>query len=512
VPESDDSDMPFFSDDGKSIGFLTKGRQLKFMSADGGPATTITDSLVGRAGGAWGPDGTMYVDGSGAKPLVKVKAAAGAIPHWFTELDSGEVDHTQPSMLPNGKGVLFTVGYGQQSAAKTGVAYALAVADIATGKHRIILDNVWVGTYAPSGHLIYVTPGGSLMAAPFDLSSMKLKGDPVLLAEGLRTRMIGGVGLGVSRTGTLAYISGATQGIRELVWVTRDGKAQEIDSTWRLMFNNPVLSPDDKKLAVAIWSGARFVLGSDIWVKELDRGPRLKLTFDATTNGYPAWTPDGKKVTYFSNAGGRIDLWTKPADGSSQPVHLLGYSRGLNDALWSRDSRWLVVKTDLQESGTGDILAIRPGVDSNPVPLVATKSMELSPTLSPDARYLAYSSDESGKQEVYVVPFPNSSSAKWAVSTGGGTEPLWSPRGDEIFYRDFAGNMVAASVRTSPSFAIAGSKVLFPASSFVALFRKRQYDVTSDGRRFLMLRPVSSGAAEKIFVFENWAEELDHKK
>jgi serine/threonine-protein kinase len=216
-------------------------------------------------------------------------------------------------------------------------------------------------------------------------------------------------------------------------------------------------------------------------------------------------------VTYYSSAGGRLDLWTKVADGSSQAVHQLGYSRALNDALWSRDGKWLLTRTALSDAGTGDILGIRPGLDTAPVPLVATKFMELSPSLSPDSRYLAYSSEESGRHEIYVVPFPNTTSAKWAISTGGGTEPLWSPRGDEIFYRDFAGNMVAAAVKTSPSFSLASSKVLFPATSYVAFLRKRQYDVSSDGTRFLMVRPVSLGAPDRLFVFENWVEALKNR-
>jgi Tol biopolymer transport system component len=156
-------------------------------------------------------------------------------------------------------------------------------------------------------------------------------------------------------------------------------------------------------------------------------------------------------------------------------------------------------------------MAIRPGVDSVPIPLVATKFTEFSPAISPDGRWLAYSSNESGRYETYVVPFPNTNAAKWIVSTLGGTEPRWSHRGNELFYRDGAGNMVAAAVTTNPVFSVTGSTILFSASRFGAFEASPQYDVSADDRRFLMLRPLEGSVSDRLIVVENWFEELKAK-
>jgi len=276
------------------------------------------------------------------------------------------------------------------------------------------------------------------------------------------------------------------------------------------MFGFPSISRDGSRLAVGVATAST----ADIWIKQLDHGPSLKLTFEGTLNSYPTWTPDDHSVTYYSTAetnGRNSSLWTKRADGSAQAALQFGEKdRDVVESLWSPDGKWLVFRTSVYGPGSGDIFAIRPGVDSSPIPLAATKFFEVSPDFSPDGRWLVYSSNETGRGEIYVVPFPNAGSAKWPISTGGGSEPRWSHHGAEIFYRDGSGNMVSVPVKTAPTFSFGAPKTLFPARQFVSsLGQHRQYDVSPDDRRFMMIRAVGSPVPDKLVVVSSWFEELN---
>ena len=224
----------------------------------------------------------------------------------------------------------------------------------------------------------------------------------------------------------------------------------------------------------------------------------------------PAWTADGKSVTFTSTAQatGATDLWTQRADGSAQAVMQLHAKSNLYNPRWSPDGQWLLFQTDVQSGGAGDILAIRPGIDTLPVPVVATRFTEFSPALSPNGRWLAYVSNETGEDEIYVVPFPNTGTAKWPISASGGTEPVWSHRGSELFYRDASGNLVAVAVNASSTFSLGHATVLFPVAKFTANRFNPQYAVAPDDRRFLFVRPVQARTGEKLIIVENWLEEL----
>ncbi|HEX9607289.1 MAG TPA: hypothetical protein VF962_08670, partial [Gemmatimonadaceae bacterium] len=504
VPGTEGASTPFFSPDGSRVGFLTE-QHVQIASISGGPPITVSDTLTGVAGASWGSDGFIYADGQGYVSLLRVEARPRATPTRFTMLDtaSGEIDHTWPDVLPNGKGVLFTVTFNRKNGVKDTISHAIAVAEIPSGEHRVIVNDAMYPRYAESGHLLYVTPNRTLMVVPFDENSMKVTGEPIELIEGMRVGTFGSADLAVSASGTLVYATGAGEGKHELVWVTRDGKAQSVDPYWWGDLWTPALSPDGKRLAVA-----RRIdnLKIDIWIKQLDRGPSIRLTLEGSFNMWPTWTPDGRSVTFTSNASGSSDLWTQRADGSAQAVLQIREKRGAFAALWSPDGKWLIFATDPNEPGSGDILGIRPGIDTAPVPLVATKFVEFLPALSPDGRWLAYNSNETGQFEIYVVPFPNTSAAKWAVSTRGGTEPEWSHSGSELFYRDGAKNLVAVGVKTNPTFSLGRSAVLFSTAAPYPRFT-----VAPDDRRFLTIRPQVTGPPDKLIVVENWFEELKAK-
>jgi len=510
IPGSEGAQNPFFSPDGQHVGFVTGGSKLQIASLSGGPLITVTDSLIGLAGASWGRDGYIYIDGIGPEPLIRVEAKAGAVPERFTALDTGlkELDHSWPDVLPNGKGILIAIGVRD-------AARSIGVVDMSSRKHRVIVNNAVYARYVPTGHLLYVTTDRTLMVVPFDQNAMKITGEPTALVEGIRLTPSSTVDLAVSDKGTLLYTRGAGTGKQELVWVTRDGKAQSVDPDWQGSFGEPSLSPDGKRLAVTLLPNASYdgiARTSDIWIKQLDRGPSIKLTLDGMTSSYAAWTPDSRSVTFSSNNAGPFDLWTKRADGSTQAALQVHEKRGLYSPRWSPDGKWLVFRTAREQAGAGDILGIRPGIDTVAVPLAATKFTENAPAVSPDGRWLAYSSNESGQYDVYVVPFPNTAAAKWAVSTRGGTEPLWSHSGRELFYRDVAGNLVAVEVQSAPTFALGRSTALFPAAAYFSFARGLEYAVAPDDRRFLMIRQVPGGAPDELIVVDNWFEELKAKQ
>ncbi len=294
----------------------------------------MTDSLVGAAGGSWGPDGFIYTDGDGATALVRVRAAGGA-PEWFTVLDSasGEIDHLFPDALPNGKGVVFTVGPGTSSSESN-----IAIANTATGTHEVLLRGNYA-RYAASGHLLYVTADGTLMAVPFDQDAMAITGDPTALIDGIALRTLSVPDLAVSRNGTLAYtVGGSTSVGGEPVWVDRDGRAEAVAADWTDAVTSLALSGDGTQLAVSIAAGGE----EQLWVRQLARGTASKLTFQGVLNYRPDWTPDGRSVAFVSNRQGDRDIAQRRADGTADAELVLDVERAVHEARFTRDGSWLV--------------------------------------------------------------------------------------------------------------------------------------------------------------------------
>jgi serine/threonine-protein kinase len=506
IPGTRGAQTPFFSPDGRRVGFLGE-QHVYIASMDGTPPIRVCDSLSGVAGAAWASDGFIYVDGRGYQPLLRVEAKGGATPRWFTKLDTakGEIDHTWPDVLPNGKGVVFGVTVMGTRGVQDTLSYAIAVAEIPNGKHRVIIRDAMYARYASSGHLLYITTSKQLMLARFDQNTMRVTGEPKVLMENMRLGRFGAADLAVSATGTLLYAVGGGPGRRELVWVTRSGRVEQVDPNWLGDFWSPVLSPDGERLAITRrLNSARM----DIFVKKLDRGASVKLTLLPDDGAHPAWTPDGKYVSW-SEDGTTPVLRRSRADGSGTPTFLFRESRLLSSEVWSPDGKWLVYATTPSAPDSGDIRAFRPGIDKSPFSLIATKYREGTPALSPDGRWLAYASAESGQPQIYVVPFPNIGDGKWAISATGGTEPEWSHRGNELFYRDSTGALVAAEITAAQTIRVGRVTPLFSTEPFQSspLLSFRTYAVSADDRRFLFIRRAKE-PAEQLVVVDNWFDEL----
>jgi serine/threonine-protein kinase len=499
IPGTDFGFEPFLSPDGTQLAFFDRlPPRLRVVGLGGGSAITIADSAIGGSG-SWGSDGFLYVSAPRTGGGIVRIPSGGKKPERVSTPDSakGELQHVSPEVLPNGKAVLFAVRRG--SPAESGIA----VVELSTGVHRELVRGVRA-RYAASGHLVYVTSDGALLAVTFDQNRLTLGGSPVTLAEGLRVGRGGGSEFVLAADGTLAYFIGSAPGAAQsdrLVWRDRNGVVTEVDSTWSVDFSANALSPDGTRLA----TGIRDAEGRlQVWIKQLDRGPRTRLTFAGTNNFAPAWTPDGRAVAFVSSqTGGSSDLYLQRADGGAEATLLLHVPQPIAQAIWSPDGKWLVFQTTASPSA--DIYAIRPGVDSAPVALMATSAHEAEPALSPDGRWLAYGSNETGQAEVYMRPFPNASSARWPVSTGGGRPPRWAHSGRELFYSDSKDNLVTAEVRPGATFAVGEQRVLFSMEGF-----GRWLPAPGD-QRFLMVRSRSADVRGDLIVVENFFEELKAK-
>jgi serine/threonine-protein kinase len=501
VPGTVGAINPVFSPDGQQLAYVA-GSPLAIMvtGLDGGSPTRVTDSMVDPGGLSWGPDG-LYFDGHLAGDGIAVIRSPGGTPEIVTTPDTanGELWHFQPEALPNGKGLLFVVSFGSSVE-----RMQVAVFDFKTRKHKLLglgLSPRWTS----SGHLLFVTAQGTLMAVPFDPDRLEAVGEPRPVASGLSVRTLGHVDLAVSPAGTLAYGFDDTGGsMEELVWVSRDGSETLVDTTWRARFAGLELSPDGTRLATSLFDAA----GRQVWVKELDRGPVARFSFDGEMNDYPAWSPDGKRIVFtHTEEKGRVFVFEGPADGGTMPRPMMQGPARLRSARYSRDGEWLILLV------ATDLFARRSRGDTTLVPLAATNAQERQGQVSPDGRWLLYESDESGRREIYVRSFPNIAASKRQVSTGrgGAFAARWSADGREIFYESLARQFVAVPVLPGATFAIGESRVLFSTNVYTRA-PWLLFDVHPDGKRFIMARRLEASAGgDRLVVVQNFFEELKGK-
>ncbi len=489
---------PFLSPDGKWVGFFRQG-ELKKVSLAGGSSITVCDAPRWSAA-SWGPDDTIVFNNR-SSGLSRV-SANGGVPEPLTVVESeGEV-HWSPHFLPGGKAVLFT------SWSWTGPR-RIMVLSLDTGEQRDLVGGTGfldsTGPRFAGGHILFGR-GQSLWAVPFDVNGLEIKGEPFLALEGIRVAMNMIPQFAVADDGTLVYVTSTGAVARKLVWVDRKGK-EEPTTLPPAKYGTARLSPDGTRVAVT--------LEGDVWVAELARGTRTRVTTNPGLDILPSWTPDGKRVVFDSHREEPLlGLHWKAADGTGSAERLMSMEEDPGNSHWSPDGKTLVffywVKAQHIDIGVLSMEGERAWE-----PLIHTESNETAPALSPDGRWIAYASDETGQYEVYVQRFPGLGERR-LISTGGGMQPTWSPDGKELFYRRWYDDaMMVVPIDTVSTLTVGDPAILFEGSycRFGGFPFVRDYDIAPDGKRFLMIKdvrpPEEIPPPEQITVVLNWFQELE---
>jgi eukaryotic-like serine/threonine-protein kinase len=497
IPSTEGAVNPFFSPDGQWLGFFAGGK-LKKVSVSGGAALTLGDAAY-PYGASWSSQGSIAFAPASVLALQLVPDAGGT-PQPLTRFEKADVSHRWPEFLPGGKAVLFSAGNNGVDFTNAQVAVQL----VGTGERRNLIQRGTNPRYAPSGHLVYAQ-GGNLMAVPFDPQRLTATGAAVPVVEGVLQSPFSGVAqYCFSATGSLAYVSGGVQsGQSRLVWVSRNGAEQPLAAPAHA-YLFPRLSPDGRGVAVGIGEQE-----TQTWLYDLSRETLTRFTFVGSANQNANWTPDGKRIAFNSNKEGPQNPFWQLADGSGGLERLTTSEYANVPMSWSPDGQLLAFIEVNPNTGV-DIWVLRMS-DRKAQPFLRTPYNESAPRFSPDGRWLAYVSDESGRWEIYVQPYPGPG-GKWQISTEGGAEPMWNPSGRELFYRS-GDKMMAVDIATQPGFAAGKPRMLFQGPYSPTPLTSPNYDVSHDGQRFLMLKPSEQAqlAPAQINVVLNWFEELKQK-
>jgi len=495
ISGTEEGRAPFFSPDGEWIGFFAGGKLKKTLLSGGAPQT-VCDAPSDR-GGAWGADDTIVLVPIAAGAGLARVPAGGGIPQNLITPGPKDQSYRWPQFLPGGKAILFTMYNGTPDDS------SIAVLQIDSGQHQVLFTGGSYGRYVPTGHIVYARGGGGIMAVAFDPAGLRITGRQFPILEGVATEPGGSAALAVSEAGSLVYATGRFQTAveRTLVWVDRKGEANPVSAT-RRGYYNPRLSPDGRQIAVSIVDPANW----DVWIHDLARDTLTRFTTDPVIDGSPVWTPDGKRIAFRRTGAG---LFWKPADGSGAEDALAKLERPPVPTSWSPDGKWLAFD---QPGSAVDIFLLSMDGERKVRPFLETQFNEWGARVSPDGRWIAYTSNESGRNEVYVQPFPGPG-GRSQVSTEGGSEPVWSRAGGEMFYRN-GDKMMAVDVNSrGASFVAAKPRLLFEGQYF-AFPGYSNYDISPDGRRFLMIKESGSGdaAAVQVNLITNWFEELNGRK
>ena len=495
IPGTENGMMPFFSPDGLWVAFFAQDK-LKKVSLTGSALHVLADAAGGR-GGTWASNGIIYFVPEGGAGVWAVPASGGA-PREVTRLDpaNGEVSHRWPQVLPGGSDLLFTIwtgpGWDEQQ---------IAVQSLTTGARRVLARGGGTGRYVAPGYLVY-SRADALLAQPMDVRRLALVGSaPVVLNEQVLTEGEEGAHYAVSDTGNLVYVPGGAQRLdRRIVWVDRAGNVEPLPLPPR-RYSELALSPDGRQLALQTEDGTH-----GIWIYDF---ARASLTALAITNGSsqaPVWTADGKHIAYRATRHGTRRLFWKATDGTSEEEPLTSVANHTQTPTsWSPDGRTVAFSESGDKTGSDIWLLTRDGTPARP--FLSTASVEWNPRFSPDGRWLAYQSSESGRSEIYVRPFPGPG-ARHPISNGGGSEPVWSANGRELFY--LTGDaMMAVDITARPDFGAGSPRRLFQGQYKRSATGTSAYAVSGDGRRFLRIQAVRpEQPLTEIHVVLNWFDEL----
>ena len=489
---------PFLSPDGAWVGFMAgPGGPLQKVSVFGGPPVTICEISANLRGASWGADDMIIFGTASQGGLLRVSGAGGE-PEAITTPEQSR--HVWPDILPGGAGVLFTVKQGPGLGNED-----IALLDLDTGEHHVLIPGGTFPRYSPTGHIVYGV-GGTLRAVAFDLDTLEVTSDPIPVVEGVLMKGDGAASFDLSETGSLVYVGGTGGGaaLRSFVWVDRDGGEEALPLPAG-DYLEPRLSPDESALAFSVGESS----DRDIRVFDLARLSPSRITFGGNHRS-PIWSPDGRQLLFTDLPGNRILL--SPFSGGGATETLLEGTEAYVPTSWSSDGQ--VVAFYVTDPDTGRDLWMRAmNGDPTPSPFHVTPFNERAGTFSPDGRWLAYVSDESGRDEVYVRPYPpDPNEGQQTISTDGGRGPAWSRDGRELYYQNRDQIMVVA-VETGDSFRPSPPQPLFvgnyeqPTSngSFA------NYDVAQDGRFLMMKNAVTDNgeASAQVVLVQNWFEELN---
>jgi serine/threonine-protein kinase len=495
LPGTDRPADPIVSPDGREVAYASSQTgELMVASLDGGSPRPVAQG----AGCClrWSDDGFIYYQGP--EGGISRVSDRGGMPEPVTEPEDPE-QHVYFHRSADG-------GIGLFSNSRPGVVSQIVAMDMESGRQEVLAQGIR-SYLTPNNDLVFLSSDGRLMAAPFDAGELRLASSPVPVIENIGMRVGDGM-YTLSASGDFVFWRAQVEGAidqRELVWVTRSGETMSVASDWKGQFEFVALSPDGSRLAVNM--GVED--NSAIWMKELDGTPPRMLTFEEGSNRRPAWTPDGRSVIFISDRQGDTrDVWSLDVDGVAAPELLLDRPITVDEAVWSNDGQWLVHRTG-RSGEERDLFAWRAGPDSLTVPASTAPVVdEVSPALSPDGNWLAYVSNETGQYEVWIRPFPETQAGRRQISVEGGTEPVWSRDGRELFYRS-QGRMMAVSVQTAPTFSTGEVRDLFSTTGYQASALHASYDVSLDGSRFLMIRQPE--ASFELIHIQNFFQLLEER-
>ena len=495
---------PFFSPGGDWVGSMElAGRILYKTSTQGGLSLAVTESTNPIRGATWGRDDRI-VFGTIGDGLFRVSSGGGDLEALTTvDRERGDTGHVHPAFIGDHGAIVFVIQSGDTS--------QLGVLDLDSGDVTRLDVQGFSPRYVSTGHLVYATAEGALVASTFDAASLQLTGSPVPLVEGVMVEPRGAANFSVSDEGRLVYVPdlGGDQNPTTLVWVDRAGEAEPLDVPVREYgaYGTPRISPDGMRVALDNFSGG----SSDIWVWDFAGKTMTRLTFAPEADIYPHWTPDGQHIVFSSQRGGRFNLFRTAANGTGSPESLADADvEQLVNAV-TPDGKSAIAHALVPER-SADLIVVSLTGDPQTESLISTEFAERDAALSPDGKWVAFESNMSGQTEVYVRPFPDVEAGQWQVSTSGGRDPAWAPDGSEVFYKQGDG-MMAVSVQTEPAFGHFPPTLLFR-GNYQADTLNRDYDVASDGR-FLMIgqtgQAEGGGTQPQINVVLNWFEELKER-
>jgi serine/threonine-protein kinase len=501
LPRTEGASAPFFSPDGQSVAFFAQGK-LRKIAIGGSSPMDLTDCPGGSRGGWWGTDGKIVFAWLGSG-ILEVSENGGAARSLTTIDPQSPTIDRWPQSLPGGKAVLFTGGSYPDSRIEAVLQ--------PRGERRVLVPGGNRGRFVPStagstrGHLVY-EQDATLFAAPFDAGSLTITGKTAKVLEGLQNNVTTShwAHFEPSQGGVLVYLpASARDAERRLVWVDRQGDPTVLAAD-RAGFENAKLSPDGGRLAVNIVQGGM----SSVWVYDLTRGSRIRLTSEGT-NHQIIWSPDGKQIIYGHGGRGPVSLFRRMADGTGTDERL-NTSPGVVDlpTSWSPDGRF-VAFTESGPSGTHVRILPMEG-ERKPYYLFQTRDNQGQASFSPDGHWLAYSSDETGRNEVYVQPFVDNTPAsgkRFPISAGSGEWPLWSHDGRELFYRE-GDRMMVADVSLHPTFSASAPRFLFDKHFLIGPVNTSTYDVSGDGKRFVMIETDELAQPLQLNVILNWTADL----